>query len=204
MWKSSGGRSSASRFHLLLQPTKSFSQTGRREARIPSALFQQLAQNARGSNPIWRQPLFRYGSGVVVLGGTGYYVTHLEHVAITDRRRFMNVSAEDEAAISKQSYNEIMTQYRGQLLPESHPQTKFVKKVAGPLIRASGLTNLNWEVHVIQSDQAVCSGFLNSAGKGANATRMHSLFLAGRSSYSQVYCLSRRTRTASQLFWDMR
>lgn len=67
----------------------------------------------------------------------------------------MNVSKEGEAAASKESYDQIMQQFAGQILPDSHPHTKFVKQVAGPLIRASGMKDLKWEVHVIQSDQAV-------------------------------------------------
>lgn len=122
--------------------------------------MQKLAQNARSSAPIWKQPIFKYGSGVFLAGGSVYYATHLEHVAITDRRRFMNVSASEEAEVSKQSYNEIMQQFGSQVLSDSHPQTRFVKKVATPLIRASGLPDLNWEVHVIQSDQVVSRGNL--------------------------------------------
>lgn len=124
-------------------------------ARVPPLLYQTFAQNARSNNPIWRNSRFKYGSGIVLVGGTLYYASHLETVEITGRRRFMNVSASAEAAASKESYDQIMQQFSGQVLPESHPHTKFVKKVAGPLIRASGLKDLQWEVQVIQSEQAV-------------------------------------------------
>lgn len=134
-----------------------------RPSPIQSLLYQRFAENARSKNPVWRTPLFRYGSGVVVVGGGVYYYTHLEHVQLTNRSRFMNVSSAQEAEASKVTYDEIMAQYGRAVLPDSHPSTQFVKKVAARLIRASGLNDLKWEVHVIQSDEV--NAFVIPGGK---------------------------------------
>lgn len=133
-------------------PQKTFTSTSTSRARIPPFVFQQLLQNSRGPNPLWRQPAFKYGSGAVVAGGTVYYASHLETVEITHRRRLMTISPEAEADVSKESYKAIMDEFGRQLLPASDPRTKFVKKVVEPLIRASGMKDLEWEVHVIESD----------------------------------------------------
>ena len=107
--------------------------------------------------------MFKYGSIVFVAGGGVYYVTHLEHVEVTQRTRFMNISAAEEAAASKEGYLQIMQQYDRQVLPESHPDVRFVKRVAARLIRASGLKDLKWEVHVIQSKEV--NAFVIPGGK---------------------------------------
>lgn len=125
-------------------------------------MYQRFAQSAR-SGQLFKSPLFRYGSGVVVVGGSAYYYTHLEHVQLTNRTRFMNVSAAQEAEASKISYNEIMQQYGRAILSDSHPSTVFVKKVAARLIRASGMNDLDWEVHVIQAEDA--NAFVVPGGK---------------------------------------
>lgn len=117
----------------------------------------------RQGAPIWRTPLFKYGSVVVVVGGGVYYVTHLEHVEITQRTRFMNISAAEEAAASKEGYLQIMQQYAGQVLPDDHKDARFVKQVAARLIRVSGLDELKWEVHVIQSKEI--NAFVIPGGK---------------------------------------
>lgn len=139
-----------------LMQIRAFSQT--RSCMAPNPiLYRVLAQNLRSTKPPWKIPLVRYSTGVARVGGTGYYVSHLEHVAITNRSRFMTVSAEQEAEVSKQAYGRIMTQFGDRILPDSYSETKFVKKVAGPLIHASGLKDLDWEVHVIKSPEAVSS-----------------------------------------------
>lgn len=75
----------------------------------------------------------------------------------------MNVSAAQEAEVSKATYQEIMQQYGRAILPDSHPTTLYVKKVCARLIRASGLNDLEWEVHVIQSDEV--NAFVIPGGK---------------------------------------
>lgn len=149
--------------HALPRTTKSFTTGASRRARIPPFVYQQLAQNARGPNPFWKQPIVRYGSGAVAVGGTVYYVSHLETVELTHRRRLMTISPEQEAEVSKETYQAIMQQYGNQILSESDSRVRFVKKVVGPLIKASGMTDLNWEVHVIESDEP--NAFVIPGGK---------------------------------------
>ncbi|BFZ53678.1 metalloendopeptidase [Savitreella phatthalungensis] len=127
-------------------------------------LYQEFAAQARNpSSPLRRSPYLKYVGGAALVGGGVYYVTHLEHVEITGRTRFMNVGPAGEAAASKQGYAEIMQQFGRNVLPDSHPDVKFVKRVTGRLIRATGLKELDWEVHVIQSDMV--NAFVIPGGK---------------------------------------
>ena len=49
-------------------------------------------------------------------------------------------------------YRRIMADAEQAILPAWDPRTKMVERVMRRLIPASGLENVNWEVHVIQSD----------------------------------------------------
>ncbi|ORY81969.1 peptidase family M48-domain-containing protein [Protomyces lactucae-debilis] len=128
-------------------------------------LYQRFAQSVRGKNgrAVWKTPGFQYGGGVVVVGGTMYYVSHLEKVELTGRRRFMNVSARTETAAAEETYQAILQQYGNKMLPASHPHAKTVITVAKRLIQVSGLKGLDWEVHVIDSPEA--NAFVIPGGK---------------------------------------
>lgn len=91
-------------------------------------------------------------SSLVGIGGL-YYISHLDTVPISGRRRFLDLSIKDELALSKISYSQIMTQFSSAVLPQYHPFTLRIKRVAEPLVKVSGLQDLNWTFHVIQSPQ---------------------------------------------------
>jgi predicted Zn-dependent protease len=62
-------------------------------------------------------------------------------------------------------YQQVIEQYQGRILPQSHPQHKLVQRVLDRLIPHSGLpaeTN-NWEVHVIKDEQK--NAFVIPGGK---------------------------------------
>ncbi|KAI8902440.1 peptidase family M48-domain-containing protein, partial [Globomyces pollinis-pini] len=101
--------------------------------------------------------------GVVVSLSGIYYVNHLERVPISNRTRFMNISLEQELAIAQSQFNQLMHQYKHQILPDYHPTTKFVRKVASDLIKVSGMTGVNWEVFVIQDKET--NAFVLPGGK---------------------------------------
>ena len=52
---------------------------------------------------------------------TIYYVSHLETVPMSNRRRFMSVTLQEEEAMAKMAYNDILTQFRGRFLAPYHP-----------------------------------------------------------------------------------
>jgi hypothetical protein len=100
------------------------------------------------------RPTFYYEVGGLSAAVAGFYTLNLETVPVSGRRRFNMISAEQEAAISKQQYGLIMQQYRGQILPDHDKRTRAVRRVMERLIPSSGLTGLDWEVHVVESEEA--------------------------------------------------
>ncbi|CAG8538647.1 10717_t:CDS:2 [Acaulospora morrowiae] len=109
----------------------------------------------------------------VYFGGVGaftgiYYMTHLETVPITNRRRFLDVTPKQEEYMAQQAYRQIMNQYQGHILPSWDNRTIFVRKVAEKLIKVSGMQgdqilDLKWEFHVIDSPER--NAFVLPGGK---------------------------------------
>ncbi|RUS26028.1 hypothetical protein BC938DRAFT_471317, partial [Jimgerdemannia flammicorona] len=58
-----------------------------------------------------------------------------------------------DAAMSKQAYKEIIAQYGNRILPQNHPYTIYVRRIAKRIIQVSGMQNLNWEFYVIDSPE---------------------------------------------------
>jgi hypothetical protein len=104
--------------------------------------------------------------------GGAVYITNLETVPVSGRRRFNVVSPERERAMGLQQYEALMEEYRGQILPQSHPQVAKIKRVLAKLVKGLEIleesdaidlgdktrvlktrnTSLgDWEVNVIQS-----------------------------------------------------
>lgn len=80
--------------------------------------------------------------------------------------------------MSRASYNQVMTEFRGRLLSPAHAYHRMVSRVAERLIRVSGMDNsslsnniinnndpiMNWEVNVIVDDSQV-NAFVLPGGK---------------------------------------
>ncbi|TPX43683.1 hypothetical protein SeMB42_g04642 [Synchytrium endobioticum] len=117
---------------------------------IPNRDEYQYFQNQK--LPFWRSATFpRYAVGAVVIFGV-YYVSHLEEVPISGRRRFINVSPQLEEKLARSEYAELMNEYRDRTLPSWHPVSKMAQKVAHKLIQVTGLKKtLNWEVNVVDA-----------------------------------------------------
>lgn len=106
--------------------------------------------------------------GGVVAGGAGlYYWSHLEHAPITNRRRFMQVSEDQEKMLAQISLQEVMKQYGPAILPPSHPASRYVNKVAQRVIAAiqPELTSADtmWKVYVI--DAPIANAFVLPGGE---------------------------------------
>ncbi|KAJ3212786.1 hypothetical protein HDU82_006418 [Entophlyctis luteolus] len=92
-----------------------------------------------------------------------YYVTHLEQVPVSGRTRFMDMSKFEEDYMAKQAYEGIMHEFGHQIVPSSHPAAKFVNRVAWNLIKVAGMSDVEWEVHLIDNPQS--NAFVIPGGK---------------------------------------
>ncbi|CAB4478156.1 uncharacterized protein OCT59_007381 [Rhizophagus irregularis] len=117
----------------------------------------------KNATPFYQKQIFWVYTGTV--GGLGgvYYVSHLETVPVTNRRRFIDVTPKQEEKLAQQAYNEVMKQYGRKILPPFDHRTKFVKKVARQIVSVSGMQDLNWEFHVIESKEK--NAFVLPGGK---------------------------------------
>ncbi|KAF1981134.1 hypothetical protein K402DRAFT_250861 [Aulographum hederae CBS 113979] len=108
-------------------------------------------------------PRFKYDA-LIIGGGLGSFVVYnTETVPVSGRWRFNCVPAEWEESIAKSTYQQVMQEYRRKVLSESDSRTRLVKRVLQRLIPASGLTEENWEVHVIDDPQT--NAFVIPGGK---------------------------------------
>lgn len=105
---------------------------------------------------LWRtSSLFR--TGVICAGGAGgvFYITNLEVVPGSGRRRFNCISPETERGLAKSSLAAILREHQGDILPEWAPETRMVNRVLERLIPNSGVQDGDqWEVRVVRDSEA--------------------------------------------------
>lgn len=88
-----------------------------------------------------QNPLF-YGTLTIGFGFCGfYYVSHLERVPISGRRRFIDLSPRSEQMLATQALNHTLNEFGHKILPANHPYSSFVKKVAQRLINVLNAAN---------------------------------------------------------------
>jgi metalloendopeptidase OMA1, mitochondrial len=94
----------------------------------------------------------------IILGtgtaGGAFYVYNLEKVPITGRRRFNCLSpATEKQVLGDAGYQDLLQEYQGKILPESHPNTRMVTRVVQRLLPSVGNlgTETEWAVHVIDA-----------------------------------------------------
>ncbi|RUS18249.1 hypothetical protein BC937DRAFT_88997 [Endogone sp. FLAS-F59071] len=152
-----------SRVPLQLQRCYRVDSNNRHELGFPSESKQQYQRFRKAQPPFYQSQRFwiTMGTGGGLIGG--YYVTHLETVPVTDRRRFIDVTLEQEEAMAKQAYREVMLQYGNKILSSNHPYTVYVRRIAERLIQVSGMQNLKWEFHVVDSPER--NAFVLPGGK---------------------------------------
>ncbi|GAA5955262.1 hypothetical protein JCM8115_001897 [Rhodotorula mucilaginosa] len=98
-----------------------------------------------------RSPFFL----ILVGGGGAYYVFHLERVEETGRWRFMDVSPSMEVEMGEQAFQETIGEYGRKVLPDYHPQARYVQSVVKRIIHANGLEGKapsGWKTFVVKDD----------------------------------------------------
>lgn len=99
------------------------------------------------------RPTFYYelgGIGVVI--GV-IYVSNLQEVPVSGRRRFNILSPSWEKWMSESMYQQVLQEYSTRVLPPSSKEQRMVQRVLDRLIPHSGLGSEDWEVHVINDPQ---------------------------------------------------
>ncbi|KXS12286.1 hypothetical protein M427DRAFT_114161 [Gonapodya prolifera JEL478] len=110
-----------------------------------------------------RRRFATYVSASVLALSAGYYLMHLDTVPISGRIRFLDVTPQEEQWLAGVLYNELISDNQDNLLSEWNPLTLMVAGVAKRLIPVSGLTNLDWKVHVIENPEP--NAFVLPGGK---------------------------------------
>lgn len=145
---------------VFLRPSQPPPLQARFESRYPypGGRPQPKSQYNRFSRPqsikyLWQtSQAFRYGVGAAGTGAVGFIGYNMENVPVSGRRRFNWVSPEYEEQMGQRTYQQIMQEYRGRILPEYHPATRMVQRVLERLIPASGVAGQDWEVNVIDDN----------------------------------------------------
>lgn len=101
-------------------------------------------QEAWATKPGFRYTVYTLAGGIVI-----FYVVNLERVPVTGRIRFNCVSNEVESMASQESYKEVLATYRGAFVSPYSRGAARVRRVAQRLIAVSGISDLDWEVHLI-------------------------------------------------------
>ena len=127
-------------------------------------------------------------------------VVNMETVPVSGRRRFNWVSPDKEEQLGLQQFHQVVQQFRGQILPAWHPNTKMVQRVLDRLIPASGLANQAWEVYVIddpsQMNAFVIPGLVVPQERGAAMQHQANMIYSGeRYSFSVASSQSVLART---------
>ncbi|KNE61563.1 hypothetical protein AMAG_18647 [Allomyces macrogynus ATCC 38327] len=101
-----------------------------------------------------------------VIGGLGaYYVSHLNEVPISRRRRFISLPSEAEAKVAEAAYKEMTEEYWSRLLKDDHPIAQVVHKVASDIINAAELADkADWTIHVVDAPE-MPTAFVLPGGK---------------------------------------
>ena len=92
---------------------------------------------------------------IIVVSGVGaviFYVSNLEEVPVSGRKRFNCYSDKSVEAQGAMMYEKIMRDSRGSILPGYDPRVRKVHRVMERLIPASGAEDSKWELHVIESN----------------------------------------------------
>ncbi|CAH02931.1 metalloendopeptidase [Kluyveromyces lactis] len=157
-------------FSRLLRPQARFYNTP-----IPRVTYKRF--NGRTGNS-FTQLLFDKTSRkyLAIVFGTGslFYLTHLEEAPVTARTRFIWLPRSLELKIGQYTYNSVLSETKGKILPESHPLTRKVTKIFHRIVEAaehdpsvdqSLLKDVQWKIHIVNDPRAPPNAFVLPGGK---------------------------------------
>lgn len=81
-----------------------------------------------------------------------FYVSNIEEVPVSGRKRFNCYSEESVESEGQRMYSMIMQQNQGAVLGLLDSRHRMVQRVMNRLIKAEGLGDVDWEVNVIHSN----------------------------------------------------
>lgn len=103
----------------------------------------------------------------MILSGLVYYETHVQETPITKRRRFVAFSPDQFKMINKMELEQQLSIYGNKLLPNDHPLTIRVAKVAKQLLDGNKdilhIKEHDWSVSVI-NDENTMNAFVLPSG----------------------------------------
>lgn len=96
--------------------------------------------------------------GVLLVALVAYgYESHLEECPITHRRRFVALRKDQMEKIADAEFEELLTKFENELLPEHHPYYDRVARVATRILKANQelpqVKEKNWTISVIGEDE---------------------------------------------------
>jgi len=108
------------------------------------------------------------------LAGSVYYYNHLESVPITGRSHFIMLSSSSEQQLGASALHSVLSEYRGRVLPQEHPDTRKVARIGKRIVAALNepfekgasvvhLADIKWEYFVI--DSPMVNAFVLPGGK---------------------------------------
>lgn len=134
--------------------------TAARRVAIQATARRSLAEYqyfGRRESHVHRNPRRLAVSVVLMTGLAGvYYVTHLDTVPVTGRRRFLAVTPAQEEALGESGFQQLLLQFKGQILPPSHPWSRRIEAIGRRIVAVSPLHDRPWTFHVIDSEMANC------------------------------------------------
>lgn len=87
-------------------------------------------------------------------GGVVFYVTHIEEVPVSGRRRFICFSEATVEEMAQMEYKKLINESRqdGSLLSEWDSRSRTVARVMARLVEGNNLQHVQWDVNVIDSE----------------------------------------------------
>jgi Zn-dependent protease with chaperone function len=134
-----------------------------RQYRRQAFNYQRFEQSSNILRRWAARPTFYYEVGGLGALCGGYYISNLEIVPVSGRRRFNVVSADTEKKLGDQMFQETLQEFGKQILPPDSKEHQMVQRVLDRLIPHSGLAGEEWEVHVIDDDMK--NAFVIPGGK---------------------------------------
>ncbi|RAL11073.1 M48 family metallopeptidase [Aspergillus homomorphus CBS 101889] len=131
--------------------TRTFSSSGHRRSNGGYNRFNDSGPRNPRMAPLHQLMMRARTEHFVILGlGTwAFYYYNTEEVEMTGRRRLNLISAERERELGEKAYREILREFKGHILPNSHPTSQAVHRVLERLIPQAHVEGAQWRAHVI-------------------------------------------------------